>query len=381
MSREIIINDTFVELEDYDLKEVIGIGSFGFVLRAIEKETGKEVALKALPQTDRLNTKKDQANFFLKAIAPSLLGLPGIVKLIGFRFPLTKEIREDLAKKDPTKLKFSTIIKGKKFDLTGAIIVTELMKNGSVSAFVRDYLKNGGKVTNKINPTIRCKIIFGVAATMKRFHKKNIIHGDLKLEKIFLDDNMEPRIAYFGINKVTNIDMNMHFGVPIAIKPEFIMNGGKSYSTENDVFDFAFLIYKMFTNSIEFADKKPIRYPHHFMMKIDRGLRPKRPKFIPDPYWELIQKCWKQEPAERITFEEITEELKSDIFAINEFGMKTDLDQLHEYQERINKDEDFGRSTLKLVNDKNEKFILIETTDSATLKRKDRKTVFNWNRH
>lgn len=50
---------------------------------------------------------------------------------------------------------------------------------------------------------------------------------------------------------------------------------------------------------------------------------------------ELIQKCWKQNPSERLTFEEIVNILKDEKYALEEYGMKTDLDDLHEYQERI----------------------------------------------
>ena len=40
-------------------------------------------------------------------------------------------------------------------------------------------------------------------------------------------------------------------------------------------------------------------------------------------------------PRERPSFEEIVELLKDDKFALEEFGMKTNLNELHEYQKRI----------------------------------------------
>ena len=74
-------------------------------------------------------------------------------------------------------------------------------------------------------------------------------------------------------------------------------------------------------------------------MKIARGLRPKKHEECPDVYWELIQDCWKQLPSERLTFDQIIEKLKDDKYALEEYGVKTDLDQLHKYQERIDTDE------------------------------------------
>lgn len=49
----------------------------------------------------------------------------------------------------------------------------------------------------------------------------------------------------------------------------------------------------------------------------------------------MINECWEQDPNDRPTFDEIVEKLKSDKFALEEFGFKTNLDELHEYQQLI----------------------------------------------
>ena len=56
---------------------------------------------------------------------------------------------------------------------------------------------------------------------------------------------------------------------------------------------------------------------------------------MPDHYWDLIHMCWSETPEKRPSFDEIVEELKLDKYAIEEFGMKTHLDELHEYQARV----------------------------------------------
>ena len=81
-----------------------------------------------------------------------------------------------------------------------------------------------------------------------------------------------------------------------------------------------------------FPDKT---FERNFEQRIERGERFKRPKEIPDHYWDLIQICWKNDPSERPSFNEIVKILKEDKYAIEEFGMKTNLDKLHEYQSRI----------------------------------------------
>lgn len=385
--QDIALYDALIELESYELKEIIGQGSFGIVFKAIEKATGQIVALKVIQKSKNLDDKKEQTNILREITVPRILNLPGIVKLLGFRFPLTDEgMTPDKLLSINAKDKYNHT---KYVDLTGAIIVTELMKNGSLDSYVKDYLDSKGMKNEVLNPTVRTKILFGIAATMKQVHKRNVIHRDLKLENVFLDDNKEPRIADFGLAKVmvNKVDMTMVVGTPFYMAPEIFADGEETYTVSVDVYAFAFVMYKMFSNLVQFADLKAIRSPQQYLRKIEQGQRPLKPASIPEPYWELIQKCWDQNPSDRPTFEQITEYLRDDKYAINEFEMTTDLDELHEYQSRIDEDDseisiDFSKSTIIRNNDKN--FLMksrskIKITPEVIKTRT--KTKFNWKRH
>lgn len=105
---------------------------------------------------------------------------------------------------------------------------------------------------------------------------------------------------------------------------------------KSDVYLFGFFLYSMFLGADEVKDIFP-KVSTDFKLNefiLDTSKLPKI-DFIPDHYWDLINKCWKNKPEERPTFEEITEILKNDTFALDEFGVKTDLNELHEYQKRI----------------------------------------------
>lgn len=385
--QDIGLYNALIELESYELKEIIGQGSFGIVFKAIEKATGQIVALKVIQKSKNLDDKKEQTNILREITVPRILNLPGIVKLLGFRFPLTDEgMTPDKLLSINAKDKYNHT---KYVDLTGAIIVTELMKNGSLDSYVKDYLDSKGTKNEVLNPTVRTKILFGIAATMKQVHKRNVIHRDLKLENVFLDDNKEPRIADFGLAKVmvNKVDMTMVVGTPFYMAPEIFADGEETYTVSVDVYAFAFVMYKMFSNLVQFADLKAIRSPQQYLRKIEQGQRPLKPASIPEPYWELIQKCWDQNPSDRPTFEQITEYLRDDKYAINEFEMTTNLDELHEYQSRIDEDDseisiDFSKSTIIRNNDKN--FLMksrskIKITPEVIKTRT--KTKFNWKRH
>lgn len=376
------INDVLIDIDDYTIIKKIGEGGFGTVFLATENKTKKQCALKIMIETDTLKKKKDQMNVLREVCVPRILKLPGIVKMIGFRFPLTEtELKTTkLLKLDGAK--FGS--KKKEIDLTGPIIITEYMKNGSLEKKMSEYLRTKGASHDLINPTVRSKIVFGVAATMKYVHRHQVIHRDLKLENVFLDDNSEPRIADFGLAKVVFGDtkMTMAIGTPIAMAPELFIDGDETYTLSVDVYAYAFLLYKMFSNSLLFNSARQPRSPQQYMMQISKGHRPKKPEDIPEHYWELITNCWKQDPADRPSFEEITELLKSDQFAINEFGMKTDLDQLHEYQARIDKDFDSPTAAKPVIVLEGEKKILLrETSDKRKGEKVPRKTKFIWTRH
>lgn len=55
-----------------------------------------------------------------------------------------------------------------------------------------------------MNPTIRCKLFFGIVNTMKQLHKKGVIHRDLNPLHIFLDENSEPLISGFENTRYLN---------------------------------------------------------------------------------------------------------------------------------------------------------------------------------
>ncbi|KAG8388520.1 hypothetical protein BUALT_Bualt02G0134100 [Buddleja alternifolia] len=79
-------------------------------------------------------------------------------------------------------------------------LVYEYMKNGSL----QDYLQHATEGERELDWLARYKIALGVAAGLEHLHMNHspcIIHRDLKPANILLDDEMEARIADFGLAK------------------------------------------------------------------------------------------------------------------------------------------------------------------------------------
>ena len=233
-------NFTHIDLDDYENIQFQSKYYDEFNFKATEKKTKKEVFIKVYDKSLRME------DFYtdLQALnVVSALKHPGTVQIQGFRYPLN-----DQEKKQTKLLKIECKDRRGKtveVDLTGFILIFEFMKNGSIEYAVSEYLKTGGQNQDKMNPTIRSKIIFGIASTMKIIHQKNAIHRDLKLQNIFLDENFEPRIGGFELFKLMkgNLIMTMSIVTPYYIVPEFSIIDFSDYDTFVDVYSYAFILY------------------------------------------------------------------------------------------------------------------------------------------
>lgn len=177
---------------------------------ATDKKTKKEVFLKAFdsnPQNLRYIYSKMRGYS-----AISTLNHSGLVKILGFRYPLNEEERK--------QAKIHTILVGnpkKVIDLTGFIFAFEFVKYRSLKQHNLRYLNSKGFRNEIINPTIRCKIIYGIASMMKCMHNESIIHRNLDIDNVLIDEKHEPKFSGFKLAKIVEngINMTMYVGSPV----------------------------------------------------------------------------------------------------------------------------------------------------------------------
>ncbi|KAI4326749.1 hypothetical protein MLD38_032028 [Melastoma candidum] len=104
-------------------------------------------------------------------------------------------------------------------------LIYEYMKNGSL----QDLLTRVSKGDTELAWSCRLRIAIGVASGLEYLHTSHnprIIHRDLKPANILLDEDMEPRIADFGLAKAmprtgTHISMSGVAGSVGYIAPEY----------------------------------------------------------------------------------------------------------------------------------------------------------------
>ena len=68
------------------------------------------------------------------------------------------------------------------------------------------------------NDTRKLIALYRITSTMLFLHSHKIIHRDLKPENILIDDELCPKVAHFGLSKITHtnigsMSMNSTMGV------------------------------------------------------------------------------------------------------------------------------------------------------------------------
>lgn len=93
---------------------------------------------------------------------------------------------------------------------------------------------------------------------LKYIHSKNVIHRDIKLGNLFIDENMKIKIGDFGLAQMITKTQPRRFsvcGTPNYLAPEIINGktfGGHSY--EVDIWAFGVIVYVMLVGKSPFEE-------------------------------------------------------------------------------------------------------------------------------
>ncbi|KAF7820251.1 serine/threonine-protein kinase CTR1-like isoform X1 [Senna tora] len=246
------------------LKEKIGTGSFGTVLRADWR--GSDVAVK-------------------------------ILKVQGFDAERYEEFRKEVLLMKRLRHPNIVLLMGAVFQQPNFSIVTEYLSRGSLFELLR--MPDARSV---LSAKRRFSMAYDVASGMNYLHqmKPPIVHRDLKSPNLLVDDTYTVKVCDFGLSRTkanTFLSSKTAAGTPEWMAPEVIR--GEPSNEKCDVFSFGVILWELVTLQQPWRNLNPSQVVAAvgFM-----GKRLEIPSYVHPQVAALIELCWASEPQRRPSF-------------------------------------------------------------------------------
>ncbi|GAB7358687.1 hypothetical protein MBLNU230_g3916t1 [Neophaeotheca triangularis] len=252
-------------LGQYNVVKTLGEGSFGKVKLAIHQISGQKVALKIISR--RKLVTRDMAGRIEREIQYlQLLRHPHIIKLY-------------------------TVI-----TTPGEIIMVLEYAGGELFDYI---VQNGKMAEDKAR-----KFFQQIVCAVEYCHRHKIVHRDLKPENLLLDEQLNVKIADFGLSNIMTDGnfLKTSCGSPNYAAPEVI--SGKLYAgPEVDVWSCGVILYVLLCGRLPFDDE----YIPALFKKIAQG-NYTMPAYLSSGASRLIKKMLQTNPVNRISVEEIRQD-------------------------------------------------------------------------
>ncbi|KAK7050488.1 Serine/threonine-protein kinase MARK2 [Favolaschia claudopus] len=242
---------------NYTLGKVIGEGAYGKVRMGVHRLTSVRVAIKQIP----------------KAMSASL----------------TREIHHHRTLHHPHVTQMYEVIATE----NSIWIVAELCSGGELF----DYLVEKGRISED-----ETKIIFGqLCLAVGYLHEKGIVHRDLKLENVLLDERCRVKLGDFGFTREyeKGVLMETFCGTTGYASPE-MLQGRKYLGPEVDVWSLGIILYCLLTGTLPFDDDDE----DEMRKKIIIG-EFEDPEWLSNESRDLIKNVLQQDPTKRLTISQI----------------------------------------------------------------------------
>ncbi|XP_033641699.1 uncharacterized protein LOC117301803 [Asterias rubens] len=268
----------------------IGHGAFGKVLLAqaegiLERSTITLVAVKTLK--DGANTNEKDSSICELELMKKLPEHCNVVKLIGY-----------CIQQDPP------------------YIIVEYLSRGNLKDLLKDSRSKGGRVYGNLHGVSKSltsrdlmKFANDVADGMRFISYQKCIHRDLAARNILVAEDMTCKVSDFGLARdVMNIrvyERGSDGRLPLRwMALESILDD--VYTTKSDVWSFGTLLWEIVTLG---ARPYPAMSAKTMIKELQNGYRMPKPNHCQDELYQVMLKCWKEDPDVRPPFRIISHTL------------------------------------------------------------------------
>lgn len=247
-----------LSIQDYNLLQVIGKGSFGKVMQVCKKDTGRIYAMKIIKKShvvmnDEVAHTLAERNVLSKIIHP-------------FIVPLQTTFQT------PDKL----------------YLVLAFVNGGELF----HHLQKEGKFSVERSRFYAAELL----SALECLHEFNIVYRDLKPENILLDWTGHIALCDFGLCKLNMAQgkkTNTFCGTPEYLAPEILLSQG--YGKEVDWWTFGILLYEMLTGLPAFYDSDTAKM-YQKILKAPIDFKADMPESVVD----LLSKLLERDPIKRL---------------------------------------------------------------------------------
>lgn len=255
-----------------DLKEELGSGCFGSVLKGFYKKDGREipVAVKTLKGEDLVNGKEE---IMKEARIMAQLMHKHIVRIIG-------------------------VVQGETL-----MLVLELAALGPLHKFLKGQ---PGFPMVKI-----ALLMYQVALGMEFLESRKFVHRDLAARNVLLASDTFAKISDFGLSKAIGIGNEYYKAAkpgkwPLKWYAPECMYYYK-FTPKSDVWSYGVTMWEATSYGKKpYARQKPV----DIVSSIENGDRLRKPSTCPDALYEIMRKCWEFDASDRPSFTEIARLMK-----------------------------------------------------------------------
>ncbi|KAM9841944.1 serine/threonine-protein kinase PLK4 [Aulostomus maculatus] len=246
------------KIEDFKVLTLLGKGSFACVYRAKSVKTGLEVAIKTIDK---------------KAMHKA-----GMVQRV------TNEVEIHCRLKHPSILELYNYFE----DSNYVYLVLEMCHNGEMSRYLKER-----KVSFSEDEARH--FMHQIVKGMLYLHTHGILHRDLTLSNLLLTNNMNIKIADFGLATQLKLPNEKHFtmcGTPNYISPEVATRS--AHGLESDVWSLGCMFYAFLMGRPPF-DTDTVK---HTLSKVVLG-EYEMPSYVSREAQDLIRQLLQKDPTQR----------------------------------------------------------------------------------
>ena len=143
----------------------------------------------------------------------------------------------------------------------------------------------------------RLQVGLDVVEGLRFLHSQGLVHRDIKLKNVLMDKFNRGKITDLGFCKPEAMMSGSIVGTPIHMAPELF--SGK-YDGSVDTYAFGILFWYICAGHV----KLPYRFEQcankdQLWNSVKKGARPERLSQFTDECWDIMERCWEGDPAER----------------------------------------------------------------------------------